>query len=202
MIYGVHHQDPLRPQRNIIDQRKPKSKRTIFQTIKQEFVQDAPKSAEPDLVRAIFDLKPGKPWSNIDGVFSKAEQKETTYSDLDGIHRVIAITLPNKKEPSFEFYANTQKTKSDELVIRKVVIKDPDILVSQSIKVGSSMKDIVQQFPNPMVTTARNSVVIIPEKSEKIALVLEAFTIDWRPDGDYKLKDIPDHVRVRSIQLF
>lgn len=152
--------------------------------------------------KTFFDLKPGKPWLDINTVFSKIQQKETVYSELDGIHRIIAITLPDKTEPSFEFYATTQKTGVEELFIRKVVIKDPDILIDQSLKVGVSVKDIIEHYPNPIITTARSSVVILPETTEKVALVLESFSIDWKPDGDYKLKDIPDHVKVRSIQLF
>jgi hypothetical protein len=152
--------------------------------------------------KTIYDLNPGDPISVLNQIFTKNQLQEKVYTDEHGLHKVVYVFLPNKPNPSFEIYTHTQQTNSETARIRKVVVKDSEMRVDQVLKVGSTLKEIVQKYDHPVITTAHNSMVIIPDQSKKVALVLEAFSIDWKPDGNYRMEDIPDNIRVRSIQLF
>lgn len=147
-----------------------------------------------------FDIELGKDIESLYALFEKQQLQERTYTDEKGLHKVISITLTQEKTPSIEVFG-LQKVNDQKATIKKVVIKDPALEVNQ-LHVGTTIKELQDQYTSPNISVIQNSVVIFPERSEPVALVLEGFSMDWKPDGNYTLQDIPDHVKVKSIQLF
>ncbi|MCI5054939.1 MAG: LysM peptidoglycan-binding domain-containing protein [Flavobacteriales bacterium] len=128
---------------------------------------------------------------------------DRTYTDDKGNHSVFWLVDPKKDETfdlDIRFFANCDE--NDDCIVSKVVVEDDDYLFHKGIHVKSTIADVKQRFTNPVVEVLANSLVVFPDKKVKICFVLEAFSIEWRENGEYTVEDIPDNTEIVSIHLF
>lgn len=148
-----------------------------------------------------YHIEPGKPLSSLKTLFTESQLSREQYQDKKGLHERVSIMLSNKKQASLEVYA-TQKNGMTEPYIHKVVIKDPSLLVNETFNVGISIEELQKNYPHMEISMIQDAIVVFPEKTEPVAMVLEGFSMEWKANNNYSIQDIPKNVRVRSIQLF
>jgi LysM repeat protein len=128
---------------------------------------------------------------------------DRSYTDKKGNH-IVYWLMNERRDQSLDldirFFADCED--SQDCIVRKVVVEDDDYLFDKGIHVKSTMRDIKERFSNPVVEVLANSLVVFPDKKSRICCVMEAFSIQWRENGEYTVKDIPDEVEVVSIHLF
>ncbi|PCJ86411.1 MAG: hypothetical protein COA57_06220 [Flavobacteriales bacterium] len=144
----------------------------------------------------VCGLKRNMPMSKVLAQF-KDIKKNTFLDDEGGSYKIYGIYNGKSEKPSIQIVPDC----NGECVIGQILILDPLFKTKKGLRVGSTFADIMKAHDEIRISHQGRAIMIYTKKLDKVAFMLSNFSIEWRPNGEYFVKDIPDDVSIAGIYL-
>jgi len=141
-------------------------------------------------------IKLGMPVSTLHSYYDNDEIKYV-YKKNESKNDQYYILINNYNMRSLKVTTNC----NNGCKVGEVTIYDPNYKTLQGIGVGSTIKDLKKQYRNLKIFTSELGVIVYTKEMDKVAFILENFSLNWRPDGKYFVEDIPEDIKIGGVQL-